>query len=430
MNIVNNKKSHKILLVSACIACGANAMLSSRIKKYLEVNNHRIVHDVDSAEYVVLNGCGVTQWHESYSLDIVDKYLRTNKKVVLIGCLSRIADKARLAKSYNNVFEKYFFIISDLSELDYIFFSNTKINEVIFSSHIGPTTTLSHNEYKSRYSFFWDVTLSFVKLYLRLLSCFGFTNMKLTAFEEMNTLRNTLSVEIAKGCKGNCSYCVIKKAKGILSSRKIEDIINDIGNNDIKSMINIKTIHLVADDCGCYGHDINDTLLKLIQSIHKKFPRLNFHVPYLNPQWASSRWNEWNTLFSNHAVSALNCPIQSASDKILKLMNRGYSSTQVKEFVNKIRKISPDTFIITHIMVGFPGESWTDFLQTLKALFYFDFAHIITYSDREGTASCLLKNKISSFTKICRFSIVSIFLYINFFKHFFLSIKKVKDTDS
>ncbi len=427
MTIVNNQNGYKILLVSACIACGANAMLSSRVKKYLEMNHHLIVNDINAAEYVVINGCGVTQWHENYSKNIIDKYVKKNKKVILIGCLSKIADKKNLAQFYHDVFEKHFFIISDLSELDDIFLTNTRIKEIIFSSHIGSTSVLSYNENQSRYAFFWDITLSLVKLYLRLLSYFGFTNIKLTAFQEMNVLNNTLSIEIAKGCKGNCSYCVIKKAKGNLSSRKVEEIINDISSHDIKNRKDIKTIHLIADDCGCYGHDINGTLLKLIQAIHEKFPHVAFHIPYLNPQWVWLHWDEWNTLFSNHAVSALNFPIQSASDKILKLMNRGYSFVHVKEFVTQIRKISPNTFIITHIMVGFPGENWIDFLKTLKAIFYFDFAHIITYSDREGTTSCLFENKISSFTKICRFFIVSIFLYVNFLKHLFLSVRKVKD---
>jgi tRNA-2-methylthio-N6-dimethylallyladenosine synthase len=107
-------------------------------------------------------------------------------------------------------------------------------------------------------------------------------------------------------------------------------------------------------------------------------------------------------------------------------MNRGYSFAQIKEFLSKIRKVSPDTFIITHFMVGFPGETWIDFLKTLKTIIYFDFAHVIIYSDREGTPSSLFENKVSPYTKTCRFLIINIFLYINFIRQFFLSVKNLK----
>lgn len=425
LNFDKNKHPHKVLLVSSCIRCGPNAMLSSKIKKYLETNDHMIVQDEDTSEYVVINGCGITDWHENYSMVMIDKYLAANKKVVLLGCLSKIIDKTKLTKHYNDN-EKHLFIISDLSELDSIFSTNKKIEEIIYSSHIGSTTVLSHNRYKSRFFFIWDITFNFIKMYLAILSYFKLTNIKLASFSEMHTLRNTLSVEIAKGCKGNCSYCVIRKVKGKLSSRKVEDIMEDISYNRIALMKDITTIHLVADDCGCFGHDNNSSLLQLIQAIHEKFPRFSFHIPYLNPRWAGLYRDEWHTLFSDFNISALNFPIQTASDKILKLMNRNYSFTQVKEFLTGIRKVSPHTFILTHFMVGFPGETWIDFLTNLKAIFYFDFAHVIMYSDREGTPSCLFENKVSSFTKICRFLIINIFLYINLFKLFFLSVKKSK----
>jgi len=233
-------------------------------------------------------------------------------------------------------------------------------------------------------------------------------------YKQMNDSQtNKIFIEISRGCTGNCSYCIIKKAKGKIHSRKIENIIADIEKRYSSS----KNLYLVADDCGCYGVDIGSNLVELIYEINERFPDLSITINYLNPNHLQRYSDEYIKLFKEVNIDVVLTPLQSGSNRIVKNMNRDYDIDKVIKIVGQIRNISPKTLIFSHFIIGYPGESTMDFLKTLSVSKHFDYPMSFIYSDVKGTISSSLSHKKSKFVAISRFfASVLFFNFVIFFR--------------
>jgi tRNA A37 methylthiotransferase MiaB len=218
-------------------------------------------------------------------------------------------------------------------------------------------------------------------------------------------------VEIGSGCVGNCRYCIIKKAKGKPVSRKPEDILNDIA----KIYSPGKQLDLVADDCGCYGIDLGTSLPELLLTINDKHPDISMDITYLSPWWLTKQKEEYIRIFKELNINSINISMQSGSDKVLAGMNRNYTVQEILGIIEKLKSISPQTGFWTHIMVGFPGEVWSDFWKTLVMATHFYAVHAFAYSPRRGTESAALKNNNGKFTITLRYGIALIFAKTNSF---------------
>ena len=163
-----------------------------------------------------------------------------------------------------------------------------------------------------------------------------------------------------------------------------------------------KNIYLVADDCGCYGKDINTNLWTLIQRISKKYRSIKIDICYINPKWINKDFENYLLMFKTNKINSVNIPIQSGSKRILEKMNRKMNISKFYSNLTKIRRKSPETIFWTHYLVGFPGETWKDFLQSQYSIRYYDHAYVFSYTDRPGTKGATLKNKISKKTKFLR----------------------------
>ena len=222
--------------------------------------------------------------------------------------------------------------------------------------------------------------------------------------------QNRFYIQIGKGCLNNCSYCIIKKARGKIRSREIDEILDDINQN----LKNEKNIFFVSDDCGSYGKDIGENLFKLVKVTNNYYPKKLIDLNYLNPRWVDSEQLNYLKMIKKYNINSINLTIQSGSKKILCLMNRKYNHLRSIEFVQKARIISPKTLIWTHYMVGFPGETWKDFFQTLSQIRLFDYGYVIKYSDREGTQSINFVKKVPESIKKIRYYIAYFFMISNF----------------
>ena len=222
------------------------------------------------------------------------------------------------------------------------------------------------------------------------------------------TQKNRYFVEISRGCTGNCSYCVIKKAKGKLRSRTVEAILTDIGKLYDPS----KKLFLVADDCGCYGLDAGSNLIELISEVDKQFPSISIDINYLSPQWFERRPDEYIKLFKDTSIDLVIIPMQSGSNIVLKKMNRHYDADKIIKIVDQIKKASPKTLMYGHFIVGFPGERIIDFLKTLSAMKHFDYPIPFNYSEMKGTPSASLPHKKSRFVILLRWYIALFFVCV------------------
>lgn len=201
-------------------------------------------------------------------------------------------------------------------------------------------------------------------------------------------------VNIIYGCDKFCTYCIVPYTRGRERSRKKEDILKEVKelvDDDYKELI------LLGQNVNAYGKDLYDdyNLADLLEDIAKmNIPRIRFMTSH--PWDFTDKMIEVIGKYPN-IMPSIHLPVQSGSNKILKLMGRRYTRESYLELFDKMKKIIPGVTISTDIIVGFPGETEEDFQQTLDLVNYckYDNAYTFIFSKREGTPACRLPNEVS-----------------------------------
>jgi len=203
-------------------------------------------------------------------------------------------------------------------------------------------------------------------------------------------------ITIAHGCDNFCTYCIVPYVRGRFQSREPEDILQEA-----RSLIEqgVLEITLLGQNVNSYGTDRKDTwtfprLLRECAAL-PGLRRLRFatnHPKDLSPEVISVMAEGAPVI-----CPALNLPIQSGSDEVLKKMNRGYTVEQYASIISLLREAMPHVGITSDLIVGFPGESEEDFQSSLEVLrrFRFDLVHSAAYSPRPGTSSASMEQELS-----------------------------------
>lgn len=205
-------------------------------------------------------------------------------------------------------------------------------------------------------------------------------------------------IDITVGCDNYCTYCIVPYLRGPQISRKSRDIIESI-----KKLIDqgVKEIFLLGQNVNSYGKDINDiSFAELLYKIHsidgvKRIKFLSSHPKDFGADII-------DVVFSLPKVSRwFHLPIQSGSDRILKLMNRKYSIEHYYRIVEKLNSFKQDFTLSTDFLVGFPGETEKDFEATVELAqkIKFDEAFMFKYSDRNYTSASKMTDKLSEEVK-------------------------------
>lgn len=201
-------------------------------------------------------------------------------------------------------------------------------------------------------------------------------------------------VNIMYGCNNFCSYCIVPYVRGRERSRKPEDIINEIKKLVSEGVVEIM---LLGQNVNSYGKTLENpmTFAQLLQEIEKidGLKRVRFmtsHPKDLSDELIDVMAN------SKKICKQMHLPLQSGSDRLLKIMNRHYDKQHYLEIVDKLRKAIPDIGISTDIIVGFPGETEEDFNETLDVVkkVQYDSAFTFIYSKRSGTPAAEMENQV------------------------------------
>ena len=222
-----------------------------------------------------------------------------------------------------------------------------------------------------------------------------FYDVKYEKFEDMeiNHLESHTRafIKIQDGCDNYCSYCIIPYVRGGVKSKNKDTIIKE-ANSLVKN--NYKEIVLTGIHTGKYGnseYDLYNLLLDLIEIKDLKRIRISsIEIVEVDDRIIS--------LLSNEKIAShVHLPLQSGCDKILKLMDRRYDTKYYEDKINLIRKVNPDISITTDVIVGFPGETEEDFNETYEFCKRIGFSkiHVFPYSDRDGTKSSKMDNKVT-----------------------------------
>ena len=198
-------------------------------------------------------------------------------------------------------------------------------------------------------------------------------------------------VNIIYGCDKFCTYCIVPYTRGRERSRRKEDVLKEV-DELIKD--GYKEITLLGQNVNAYGKDLYDdyNMGDLLEDIAKKdIPRIRFMTSH--PWDCTDKMIEVIGKYDN-IMPSIHLPVQSGSNRVLKLMGRRYTKESYLELFNKIKNTVPGVTVSTDIIVGFPGETEEDFLETLDLVntCKYDNAFTFIFSARKGTPADRLKD--------------------------------------
>ena len=207
--------------------------------------------------------------------------------------------------------------------------------------------------------------------------------------------RSRASIKIQEGCDQVCSYCIIPSVRGRERSVPPESLISQI--NEL-SANGVKEVVLTGTQLGNYGFDLSDSSLnKLLIKILNETDVPRIRVSSLQPKEVNNEIiNTWNNDGLGRICPHFHIPLQSGSDRILKDMRRRYSSSEYLDIVFNIKDLMPEASITSDVIVGFPGESDSEFLQTIDVVGKAKLSdvHIFPYSKRPGTTAFYSKSHV------------------------------------
>ena len=201
-------------------------------------------------------------------------------------------------------------------------------------------------------------------------------------------------VNIMFGCNNFCSYCIVPYVRGRERSRRPEEIIKEIQKLAADGVVEVM---LLGQNVNSYGKNLDNpmTFAQLLEEVEKidGIERIRFmtsHPKDLSDELIEVMKN------SKKICRHLHLPLQSGSSRVLKEMNRHYDKEHYLALVEKIKKAMPDLAITTDIIVGFPGETEEDFLETMDVVrqVEYDSAFTFIYSKRTGTPAAKMENQI------------------------------------
>jgi tRNA-2-methylthio-N6-dimethylallyladenosine synthase len=336
--------------------CQMNVADSQRVASALERLGHQAAETAKQADILVLNTCVVRQSAEDkahgYLMSL--KPLKQNKPELIInlmGCMVGIKGFEHLTKRYPHVD---------------VFSPPSDPGPLIARLTQDESRSIEETETRRR---------------------FALMDGELTLPEGERGNLVSGFVPIVLGCSHACTFCVIPYKRGVERSRAVSDILAEVHS---LVMQGVKEITLLGQIVDRYGKDLPDgpdlaQLLRLVAEI-EGVERLRFLTSH--PNWMNENLLETVAELPN-AMPHIEVPVQAGNDQVLVHMKRNYTADDYRRLIAKIRDIIPHVSIGTDIIVGFPGETEKQFMDTYDLLeeLRLDVTHLARYSTRPGTVA-------------------------------------------
>ena len=354
---LNKYKGKKCYLKT--YGCQMNEHDSENIKGILELLGFDFTADIEKADLVLLNTCSIREnaHNKAFGLLGKAKHIKESKRDLMIGLCGCMAQEEIVV---NTIISKYPFV-----------------NFVIGT----------HNFYQLPEILDKSESKQQIEVYSR-------EGDLIESLPVDRTSKYKAYVNIIYGCDKFCTYCIFPYTRGRQRSREKEDILKEI-DNLIKE--GYKEVTLLGQNVNAYGKDLYDnySLAELLEDVAKtNIPRIRFMTSH--PWDFTDEMIEVIAKYPN-IMPSIHLPVQSGSNRILKLMGRRYTKEQYLTLFHKMKEMIPNCTISTDIIVGFPLETDSDFLETLNLVreCKYDNAYTFIYSPRVGTPASKLSDDIS-----------------------------------
>ena len=340
----------KVAIIS--LGCAKNLVDSENILGLLIKNNYEVVFKKEEADILIINTCGFIESSKKESIDVILDNINNKQKVVVTGCLvNRYVDELK----------------KEIPEVD-----------------------------------LWIP----IRDYPRFTQLLATLDSDIKNYEGVNDNYRMVStgnysayLKIGEGCSNRCTYCAIPLIRGPYVSRPFESIINEakhLASQGYKELI------ILQQDTTRYGLDLEPktTIVDLLKELLKIKSLEYIRLLYLYPDEITDELIELIAK-EERLTPYFDIPIQHSEDRILKAMNRRGDKAHLKELFTKIRNKIPNAILRTTIMVGFPGETESDFKELMRFIEEIKFDHLgaFKYSREEGTVSYDYPHQVREATK-------------------------------
>ena len=339
------------------LGCRVNQYESDAVEAELESLGFSIVPFSEPADVYIINTCAVTAESERKSRQIIRRARHANPDafVLVMGCFSQIKAEA----------------VAKMDGVDYVCGNRNKLSVAEMAVKL-----LREGEKTRTTSSLMDVE-----------------EAPLETMCIPHAYRDRSYIKIEDGCDNHCTYCIIKKARGNVVSRPPEEVLREVEGI---AKGGCHEVVLTGIEAAAYGKDIGGYPLSRLMKEATKIDGIervragSLEPSVMKPAFCDELASEKKIMPSFHLS------LQSGSNAVLAAMKRKYNREQVLKSVEYMKSVMPNVTFTCDIIVGFPGETEEDFLDTMDIAEKIDFLHmhIFPFSPREGTPAAAMKNQI------------------------------------
>lgn len=383
----SSSQNKKICLVS--LGCPKNLVDAEMMLGFLKKDGFSFSTNPAESEVIVVNTCGFVEDSKKESIDQLLQMAEYKEKgnckvLVATGCLSQ-----RYSETLSHDLPEVdaFVGLGEFDRLSSILneqFSHSE-KRVYVNENFDPSTSLragkNLSEFTTHRQILPDPDLP------RILA----------------TPKHYTYVKVSEGCSHRCSFCIIPHIRGDLKSRPISSIVREIQS---LSEQGVKEFNLIAQDLNEYGKDLRDgsSLTKLLSEMDRVKGNFWIRPLYMYPlEFTDSLISMMRD--SEHLVKYVDMPLQHINDRVMKSMKRGSPSRYVRQVLDKLKNAMPEIAIRTTFIVGYPGETDSEFQELYDFVAEYQFNHVgvFQYSQEEGTSAAKLPDQLADDVKRERF---------------------------
>lgn len=358
------------------------------VHKYLIHCGWQHAADPGEADVVLFNACGLTDRTERDSIEKIrhcKELTKPNSQFIIWGCLPKIHSEAL----------QEFCSGPCLSEDDVL----SQIDS--FTQAEPPIAGISNNEISSTHLTCPTSFAGKVKCFLKGLVNQGY----LEAGNRLNLYRpgaDIYYIKTCSGCVGHCTYCAVRLSRGTVRSKSLDTVVAEFR---VGLALGYREFSLMGTDVGCYGFDKGYTVCELLREIVKEKGDYKIGIRNINPRFMKQLIDGLEPILKEGRIWFLGMPAESGSNRILKLMGRGYTAEEYREYHERLKVALPDLVIRNQIMAGFPTETPKDFAASMNLIKEVgsDYNEVYPFSARPGTGAAKLKGQVPSWAVRLRY---------------------------